>query len=285
MCLVSAGLCSFAGMLPDIDSDTSRSFQECIYLAAGIGTVLLVERLKNYNLDPDLVVLAGAGMFLFIRFGIGKLIKRITAHRGMIHSIPMALLCGEIVFLLATGTLEERLLKAGALMAGFLSHLILDEVFSLDSTGQIFKPFRLKKSFGTALKWSDPKRKLATLLIYLAVGSFGYLSTGGNLNLNLMENEIGERESGNGTAVNGVPVNEVPLPSVEADYSFQQAAANPQPVRIKPVPVPDSEVNLFSPPPENYMPPLPSEMPPSIPVGNDFGIAPHEAVPAPITLR
>ncbi|MDR3183457.1 MAG: hypothetical protein LBT89_11185, partial [Planctomycetaceae bacterium] len=49
VCCVSAGLCSVAGMLPDIDSDTSKSFQECIYLAAGLGAVLLVQRMKTLN--------------------------------------------------------------------------------------------------------------------------------------------------------------------------------------------------------------------------------------------
>jgi membrane-bound metal-dependent hydrolase YbcI (DUF457 family) len=187
VCLVSAGLCSAAGMLPDIDSDTSRSFQECIYLAAGLGAILLVQRLRHYQLDHDIILFAGAAMFFFIRFGVGWFIKKMTAHRGMIHSIPMAILSGEITYLLATGTTTERLIKASALIAGFLSHLILDEVFSIDSTGRLFKPFRLKRSFGTALKFSDTKHKFSTLAIYAIAGLLGYMVFGevsGNLNFN-----------------------------------------------------------------------------------------------------
>jgi len=169
-CLVSAGLCSFAGMLPDIDSDTSKSFQECIYLTAGIGCILTAARLRNH-VDPDLAMLGGAFIFLLIRFGLAPLIKKITVHRGMIHSIPMAILCGQLVFFVVTGTVVERLVKAAALTIGFLSHLILDEVFSIDSTGATL---RLKRSFGTALKWTNPKRPGSVMVIYSLVFIFGF---------------------------------------------------------------------------------------------------------------
>ena len=170
-CLVAGGLCSFAGMLPDIDSDTSKSFQECIYLTAGIGCILTASRLRHHVNDPDLALLGGGFMFLFIRFVVAAWIKKITTHRGMIHSIPMAVLSGELVFFVVTGTVQERLVKAAALTIGFLSHLILDEVYSIDSTGATL---RLKKSFGTALKWSNPKQKRAVSLIYMLIFCFGY---------------------------------------------------------------------------------------------------------------
>jgi membrane-bound metal-dependent hydrolase YbcI (DUF457 family) len=170
-CLVSAGLCSFAGMLPDIDSDTSKSFQECIYLTAGIGCILTASRLRYHGIDADLAMLGGAFIFLLIRFGIAPLIKKLTVHRGMIHSIPMAILCGQLVFFLVTGSVAERLVKAAALTIGFLSHLILDEVFSIDSTGNTL---RLKKSFGTALKWTNPKRPGSVTTIYSLVFLLGF---------------------------------------------------------------------------------------------------------------
>ena len=165
-CLVAAGLCSFAGMLPDIDSDTSKSFQECIYLAAGIGCMLTVARLRHHGIETDFAMFGGAMMLLFIRFGVGAWIKKITVHRGMIHSIPMAILAGQLTFFAVTGTIEERLLKAAALTIGFLSHLILDEIYSIDSTGA---KLRLKKSFGTALKWSNPKQKGPVAVIYTLI--------------------------------------------------------------------------------------------------------------------
>jgi membrane-bound metal-dependent hydrolase YbcI (DUF457 family) len=169
-CLVSAGLCSFAGMLPDIDSDTSKSFQECIYLTAGIGCILTASRLRHF-VDPDFAMLGGAFIFLLIRFGLAPLIKKMTVHRGMIHSIPMAILAGELVFFAVPGMLSERLVKAAALTIGFLSHLILDEVYSIDSTGATL---RIKKSFGTALKWTNPKKQGAVTLLYSSIILLGF---------------------------------------------------------------------------------------------------------------
>ena len=170
VCLVAAGLCSFAGMLPDIDSDTSRSFQECLYLLAGIGCILTISRLRYYGIDPDFAMFGGAMVLLLIRFGIGSWIKKITVHRGMIHSIPMAILAGEITFFLVTGTVQERILKAAALTMGYLSHLILDEVYSIDSTGA---KLRVKKSFGTALKWTNPKQQGPVAIIYTSIICLG----------------------------------------------------------------------------------------------------------------
>lgn len=169
-CLLAGGLCSMAGMLPDIDSDTSRSFQECIYLAAGLCAFLVVQRLRAFDTDPDVIMLGGAGMFLFVRFVVGEFIKKSTAHRGMFHSIPAAIFSGQITFFISAGTATERLLKALALTTGYLSHLILDEICSIDSTG---KELRLKKSFGTAMKFYDSKRAPAALILYAAIVFLG----------------------------------------------------------------------------------------------------------------
>ncbi|MDR2115155.1 MAG: metal-dependent hydrolase [Planctomycetaceae bacterium] len=166
-CLLSAGLCSIAGMFPDIDSDTSRSFQECIYLAAGIAAVLFVQRLRQLTIEPDIIMLGGGAMLLFVRFGVGELVKKTTSHRGMFHSIPAAVFAGQITYFLATGITEERIFKAFAISSGYLSHLILDEICSVDSNGHV------KKSFGTALKWFDLKKKRATLILYTMVISMG----------------------------------------------------------------------------------------------------------------
>ena len=169
-CLVAAGLCSFAGMLPDIDSNTSKSFQECVYLTAGVASILAAARFRHHGFDHDTAMLGGAMFFLLIRFGLGTLLKKYTSHRGMIHSVPVAVLFGQLVFFVVPGEFEERLLKAAALTIGFLSHLILDEVYSIDSSGS---SIRLKKSFGTALKWTNPKQKGLVTAMYATIFLLG----------------------------------------------------------------------------------------------------------------
>ncbi|MDR3108065.1 MAG: metal-dependent hydrolase [Planctomycetaceae bacterium] len=160
-CLLAGGGCSLAGLLPDIDSNSSRSFQECIYLAAGVTAMLCANRLKEFPINPEVVTLVGVGVFLFVRFVIGTVICKVTSHRGMCHSIPAAIIATEIAFLISTGSVEIRIFKAFGLFCGFISHLILDEIFSIDLQGH-----RIKKSFGTALKFFDPKSTTTTVFVY-----------------------------------------------------------------------------------------------------------------------
>jgi hypothetical protein len=168
--LLSAGLCSMAGMLPDIDSSSSRSFQECIYFAAGLCAVMIVERTRFFGFDHNTIILSGAIAFLFVRFAIGGLVKKLTVHRGMFHSVPAAILAGELVFCLTSGEFGERIVKSFAIVAGYLSHLILDEICSIDHTGRKIK---LKQSFGTALKFYDSKHIFTVMILYLLVFFIG----------------------------------------------------------------------------------------------------------------
>ncbi|MDR2643486.1 MAG: metal-dependent hydrolase [Planctomycetaceae bacterium] len=168
--LLSAGFCSMAGMLPDIDSSSSRSFQECIYFAAGLCAVMIVERMRFFGFDHNAIMLSGAIAFLFVRFAIGGLVKKLTVHRGMFHSIPAAILTGELVFCLSSGDFNERIVKSFAIVAGYLSHLILDEICSIDHTG---KKIKFKQSFGTALKFYDSKHIFTVVILYLLIFFIG----------------------------------------------------------------------------------------------------------------
>jgi len=90
-------------------------------------------------------------MYLAIRFGIGNLFKKFTKHRGMWHSIPAALVAGMATFLIClTVDLEIRIYKAWAVVIGFISHLVLDEVYAVNWEGKLPTA---KRSFGTALKF------------------------------------------------------------------------------------------------------------------------------------
>ena len=53
----------------------------------------------------------------------------------MFHSLPAAVIFGEIAFLLASGDdWRLRAFKAGGVVIGFLSHLVLDEIYSIEWT-------------------------------------------------------------------------------------------------------------------------------------------------------
>ncbi len=163
-CLLAGGLCSMAGMLPDLDSNSSRPLRESLAFGAAFVAVMLVNRLEELEMNNEIVVLSGAAIYLVIRFVLGYILRNFTDHRGMFHSIPAALIFGEITFLLASGNdVNLRIFKAGGLVLGYLSHLMLDEFYSLQvKPGRV----RVKKSFGTALKIFRPDRFFVNLVVY-----------------------------------------------------------------------------------------------------------------------
>ncbi len=146
--LIAGGLCGIGGMLPDIDSDSGIPFRESTGFAAAIVPMLLLERFQSLGFNHEHLVLATAGLYLFVRFGVARMLAKYTVHRGMFHSLPAVAIFTGVAFLLCgTSGLQLRYFKAGGVLLGVMSHLILDEIYAID-----WKQGRLKKSFGTALK-------------------------------------------------------------------------------------------------------------------------------------
>ena len=145
-------LCSVSGMLPDLDSGPGKPMHESICFAAAAIPMMMADRFRHWGWTHESMILAGAAIYLGIRFGLGHVLKKWTVHRGIFHSFPVALIFTELAFLVCTsGDLKMRYFKAGAITIGFMSHLILDEIWSID-----FKHAKLKSSFGTALKFWCP---------------------------------------------------------------------------------------------------------------------------------
>ncbi len=85
----------------------------------------------------------------------------------MWHSLPAAATVGLFAFLvISSDDFNVRIYKTIGVSLGFLSHLILDEIWSIE-----FKKgsYRFKSSFGTALKlWG--KKPWANLVTYAKLG-------------------------------------------------------------------------------------------------------------------
>lgn len=148
--MVCGGLCGISGMLPDLDSDSGIPIREAMGFAAGIVPMLLVDRFQALGMPYDRMVLVTAGLYFLIRFAGASLLGRFSVHRGMFHSIPAALIFAGLAFLIC-GYTEDRVryFKAGAVFFGVMSHLLLDELYSIEWKGGIW---RFKRSSGTALK-------------------------------------------------------------------------------------------------------------------------------------
>ena len=170
-CVLAGSLCSVGGMLPDIDIKTSRSFQDCMSITAYIASMLVILRASTMDVTVEMLSIIGAAVFIAVKYGIGNLIQTFTVHRGMIHSIPFAVLCGEILFLTTAGDTSIRILKAAGLSLGFLSHLLLDEIYSVDVV-----KLNTKKSFGTALKFGMWKNLKLTVTLYFLLFCATFIS-------------------------------------------------------------------------------------------------------------
>lgn len=170
-CVLAAGLCSVSGMLPDLDSDSGVPVRETMSLAAAVVPMLMMDRFSHLGWSHEMMVLAGMVMYLAIRFGVASIFKKYTVHRGMWHSIPAAATVGLLAFLVCScDDMTLRWYKSAAVVIGFLSHLLLDELWSIDiRRGRL----HFKKSFGTAMKlysgslWANFSTygKLALLLV------------------------------------------------------------------------------------------------------------------------
>ena len=170
---LGAGLTTIGGLLPDLDSDSGVPVRELFGAAATIVPLLLVHRFRDdgYN-SEQILVLVGAA-YIFIRYILSALFKHLSVHRGMFHSLPAMLISGLAIYLLYhSPDLKLRIFLAAAVMLGFLSHLVLDELYSVDFMGL---RIRLNKYAGSALKLTSPSWP-ATLTTYFILAELGYLA-------------------------------------------------------------------------------------------------------------
>jgi hypothetical protein len=170
---LGAGLTTLGGLLPDLDSDSGVPVRELFGVAAFLAPLLAYHRLSGADLSAEQRVVVLAGIYLFVRYVLSGVFKRWTVHRGMFHSVPALVISGLIVYLVYPSTdVALRLYLALGVMLGFLSHLVLDELYSVDFMGV---GIRLNKYAGSALKLTSPSRA-ATLTAYALLAGLAYLA-------------------------------------------------------------------------------------------------------------
>lgn len=139
------------GMLPDLDSETGRPVRELFGLTAAVASFVAMRSMVRVGADPDAALLAAVVTYAAVRYGASALMAKFAVHRGMFHSLPALIIAGEVVFLAyVSESYAVKFLMAGGVCLGFFSHLVLDEVYSVERKGA---KIRLKKSAGTAIKW------------------------------------------------------------------------------------------------------------------------------------
>ncbi len=167
--VLAAGLTALGGVLPDLDSDSGVPVRELFGLMAAAAPIFLYPRLHTAGFPVEEIIVVMAGVYLGIRYGVSELFKRFTVHRGMFHSIPAMFIAGLLIYLLYPNSVRWlRFFVAGGVMLGFLSHLVLDEIYSVDFMGA-----RLSKSAGTAVKFRS-KSWSATAATYLFLSGLAF---------------------------------------------------------------------------------------------------------------
>ncbi len=160
---VAVLLTTMSGLLPDLDHPIGVELKGLTGVLGTITALVVWHRLGRF--EPDLpfelhlwaVVIA----YVVVRYGVRSTLAKLMVHRGISHSLPTCAVWGTLTYLYYPSSYHIiRVWMALAVTLGFLSHLVLDEMFSVDLNNQ-----RIKTSFGTALKFWAPS-PLSTLAIY-----------------------------------------------------------------------------------------------------------------------
>jgi len=158
---------SVGGILPDIDSN--RSFAAKIVFT-GLGVVVATLTALALFKQLSLLTLCGIwlAIYLSIRYLFSIFFRKFTKHRGNIHSILAATFFALVATVIAYQFFQLRPFIAWFsgifIFIGYLVHLILDELYSVDLANK-----RLKKSFGTALKIAQFRYKTGVILLILLI--------------------------------------------------------------------------------------------------------------------
>ncbi len=142
-------------VLPDIDLKDSRPSQAMFSgLAVFFSFAVLFENAAKYSIAELWIMWLGT--LLFVRYGLQAVFYRLSIHRGVWHSLLAAAFSAAataVVFAYVLGRHEGvAWLAAGFMFIGYIVHLALDEIYSVDVMDT-----RIKASFGTALKLFDTR--------------------------------------------------------------------------------------------------------------------------------
>ncbi len=160
---VAALLTTMSGLLPDLDHPVGVELKGVTGVLGTMTALAVWHHLGRHNPDYpfELHFWAVVIAYMMVRFGLRSTLAHLMVHRGISHSLPTCAVWGALTYLYYPSPYHViRVWMGLAVMLGFLSHLILDEAFSVDLNNQ-----RIKTSFGTALKFWAPSA-LSTLAIY-----------------------------------------------------------------------------------------------------------------------
>ncbi|MBR2537591.1 MAG: metal-dependent hydrolase [Hyphomicrobium sp.] len=173
--LVAVTLAGVLGsVLPDIDLKDSRASKT---MFAGLGIFFSFAALFNAATKFSIAELwiIWLGTLVLVRYGLHYVFHRTSVHRGIWHSLIAGVFSSVATALVFFYVLKKpegvAWLAAGFMMIGYITHLVLDEMYSVDVMDT-----RIKASFGTALKIFDRRYPSASLAMTAAAAAAIYVA-------------------------------------------------------------------------------------------------------------
>ncbi len=153
-------------VLPDIDLKDSRPSKA---MFAGLGIffsfAVLFAFATKYSI-AELWIL-WLGTLVAVRYGLHSVFHHLAVHRGIWHSLLAGVFSAVLTAVIFAKVLGKpdgvAWLAAGFMLIGYIVHLTLDEMYSVDVMDT-----RVKSSFGTALKLIDSRHPKATVAMLAA---------------------------------------------------------------------------------------------------------------------
>ncbi len=160
-------LTTLSGLLPDLDSASGVELKGFTGILGVLAALAVWESFGNVQPRPifELHLWSVVLAYILVRHGLRRVLSRLATHRGISHSLPTCAVWGLLTYLYYPSSYNGlRILMASAVTLGFLSHLLLDEICSVDLKGA-----RVNKAFGTAIKLWAPSP-------WSTLGMYGLLS-------------------------------------------------------------------------------------------------------------
>lgn len=165
--LAYLGLGTLGSLLPDLDADNSSPVRIGFTLISITLAFLAMFPLVDTFPSVAELVLLWLAIYLLFRWLVFALFTRLTRHRGVFHSLPAAALFGMLTAILGERLLGHDPLEAwiggGFVAFGYLLHLLLDELYSVNLFG-----VHTRRSLGSACKLWSPHSHAASVYLYSA---------------------------------------------------------------------------------------------------------------------
>jgi len=159
---------TLGSLLPDVDSDSSTPVRVAFSVLSIVAAFLVMLRSAAVFSSLLELVAVWVATYTFFRFLVFALFTRLTVHRGVFHTVPAILLSGFLTAALAYRlfgvSAGDAWLAGGFVAFGYLVHLTLDELYSVNLFGAY-----TKRSFGTALKLASRTSVAASVYLYAAM--------------------------------------------------------------------------------------------------------------------